>query len=160
MPNEVLYVDQTISVNGSSEQLSVNGYTTGQAKGTPTQADNETAQNEDSYYTERGIVRYGTMMGDNANGSTPTIGVKVEHKLTKCSVDDGDSVYAKNGAKTFTYTADTDYELPATVTVKIGGTTATVNTDYTWTVGTGKLVFAANKLSGNTEITVVATAAE
>ena len=152
MPNIVKYV--TVETNGG-ERIATNGYYTGHKKGSPIQGYGESNA---PYEVEEGTVRYGTMMGDATVGSMPAVGVSVVHKLTKCTVDKGDGVYEKNGAVTFTYTADDGYELPTAVTVKVGGATKTGGTDYTWTVTTGKLAFAANKLSADAEITVVATA--
>ena len=152
MPNIVKYIPVETS---GGERVATNGYYTGHKKGVPTQGYGE---NNAPYEVEEGTVRYGTMMGDATVGSMPAVGVSVVHKLTKCTVDKGDGVYEKNGAVTFTYTADDGYELPTAVTVKVGGATKTGGTDYTWTVATGKLAFAANKLSADAEITVVATA--
>ena len=152
MPNIVKYV--TVETNGG-ERIATNGYYTGHKKGSPIQGYGEPNA---PYEVEEGTARYGTMMGDATVGSMPAVGVSVVHKMTKCTVDKGDGVYEKNGAVTFTYTADDGYKLPTAVTVKVGGATKTGGTDYTWTVATGKLAFAANKLGADAEITVVATA--
>lgn len=157
MPNKVKYENQIWGEPITGERLSTNGHYTGEHKGTVMQ-DAAVGGTEQPYAVEEGTVRYGTIMGDAVEGSMPALGVSVAHKLTKCTVDKGDGVYEKNGAVTFTYTADDGYDLPASVTVKVGGATKTGGTDYTWTVGTGKLAFAANKLSADAEITVVATA--
>lgn len=158
MANVVKYKNQVWGEPIAGERLSTNGHYTGEHLGTPTQdklgAD---TTNNNPHYVEDVTIRYGTMMGDATVGSMPVVGVSVVHKLTKCTVDKGDGVYEKNGAVTFTYTAADGYELPTAVTVKVGGTTKTGGTDYTWTVATGKLAFAANKLSADAEITVVAT---
>ena len=60
---------------------------------------------------------------------------------------------------TATFSANTDYSLPSTVTVTIGGNAATSGTDYTWTVGTGTLTIPANKINGDIDITVNSVAA-
>ena len=157
MANEVKYENQIWGEPIAGERLSTNGHYTGQHKGTVTQ-DALTVGTDQPYGVEESTIRLGTMAQDATVGSMPAVGVSVVHKLTKCTVDKGDGVYEKNGAVTFTYTADDGYELPTAVTVNVVGTTQTGGTDYTWTVGTGKLAFAANKLSADAEITVVATA--
>ena len=157
MANEVKYENQIWEEPIAGERLSTNGYYTGQHKGTVTQ-DALTVGTDQPYGVEESTIRLGTMTQDATVGSMPAVGVSVVHKLTKCTVDKGNGVYEKNGAVTFTYTADDGYALPTAVTVKVGGATKTGGTDYTWTVGTGKLAFSANKLSADAEITVVATA--
>lgn len=158
MANEVKYnnVNWGADTPIAGERLATNGHYTGEHKGTPLQDSIDETANA-PHFVEGATIRYGTMLQDAIDTNFPTVGVSVEHKLTKCTVDKGDGIYEKNGAVTFTYTAADGYELPTAVTVKVGGTTKTGGTDYTWTVGTGKLVFAANKLSGDTEITVTAT---
>ena len=156
MANEMKYVNQVWGEPITGERLSTNGYYTGEHIGSVMQ-DASVDGTEQPHSVEESTIRYGTMMGDATVGSMPAVGVSVVHKLTKCTVDKGDGVYEKNGAVTFTYTADDGYELPTAVTVKVGGATKTGGTDYTWTVATGKLAFAANKLSADAEITVVAT---
>ena len=160
MANEVKYVnvDWAEGTPIAGERLATNGHYTGEFKGTPMQDAKAIEAANQPHYVEGVVVRLGTLMGDATVGSMPAVGVSVVHKLTKCTVDKGDGVYEKNGAVTFTYTADDGYELPTAVTVKVGGATKTGGTDYTWTVATGKLEFAANKLSADAEITVVATA--
>lgn len=69
------YTDQTwgssTPING--EQLSVNGYYTGQHIGTPTQGTGETQANSDKYYTEHTTYRYGTITQDaDTNANMPT----------------------------------------------------------------------------------------
>ena len=157
MANKVKYENQIWGEPIAGERLSTNGHYTGQHKGTVTQ-DALTVGTDQPYGVEESTIRLGTMTQDATVGSMPAVGVSVVHKLTKCTVDKGDGVYEKNGAVTFTYTADDGYALPTAVTVKVGGATKTGGTDYTWTVGTGKLAFSANKLSADAEITVVATA--
>ena len=53
---------------------------------------------------------------------------------------------------TATFSANTDYSLPSTITVTIDGNTATVDDDYTWADGT--LTIPANKINGDIDITV------
>lgn len=68
----VKYTDQTWTDPESvaGEQLSVNGYYTGEHIGTPTQGAGETEANNDPHYVEHQTIRFGTMtqdMGENAN---------------------------------------------------------------------------------------------
>lgn len=73
---EVKYTDQTWTggtpIDG--EQLSVNGYYTGQHIGTPMQGKGETEANGDAYYTQHKTVRYGTITQDAAsNANMPQV---------------------------------------------------------------------------------------
>lgn len=67
MANNVKYTDQTwgVSTPISGQQLSVNGYYTGEQLGTPTQGKNETEANADAFYVEHNTIRYGTIMQDS-----------------------------------------------------------------------------------------------
>lgn len=69
------YVDQTwgsgTPING--EQLSSNGYYTGEHIGKPMQGAGETEYNGDKYYTEHTTYRYGTITQDaDTNANMPT----------------------------------------------------------------------------------------
>ncbi len=55
-----------------------------------------------------------------------------------------------------TFEAVTGYLLPSTITVTIGGESATAGTDYTWTKASGELEIAASKITGNIAITITA----
>lgn len=83
--------------------------------------------------------------------------VALIQKLTKCTSDTEDDVKETTGGWEITYTADAGKSLPNSITVKIGGETATASTDYTWTKSTGKVEIAAAKLTGDVEITVTAS---
>lgn len=74
MANVGKYNNQTIIVNGNEERLSTNGYYTGQHKGSVMQDANEASGNQ-PYEVENGTIRYGTIMGDAADGSMPTVPV-------------------------------------------------------------------------------------
>lgn len=64
---------------------------------------------------------------------------------------------AANGSVVAKFEPDTDYEIPSSVTVKVGGTTKTENTDYTWDDAGGILHILPNVVTGDVEITVTAT---
>ena len=64
-----------------------------------------------------------------------------------------------NGSVVAKFEADTSYQLPSSVTVKVGGSTQTVNTDYTWDDDGGILHILPNVVDGDVEITVTATSA-
>ena len=53
-----------------------------------------------------------------------------------------------------TFAVSAGYDMPTTVTVTIGGSPATLTTDYTWNSSTGALQIKANKITGNVVITV------
>ena len=62
-----------------------------------------------------------------------------------------------NGSVVAQFVADTTYELPSSVTVKVGATTKTEDTDYTWDAEGGILHILPNVVSGDVEITVTST---
>lgn len=57
-----------------------------------------------------------------------------------------------------TLTADTNYTLPASITVKVGGNTLNATTDYTYNSGTGELTIPNSKITGDIEITAAGVA--
>lgn len=150
MPNIVKYAPVN---RDNGERVATNGYYTGHKKGTPTQAKDEASG---AYDVEEGIVRYGTMMGDAAVGSMPKKAVGIAQVLTNCKSSYTDKLISKEDNLSITYTATNSKTLPETVTVKIGGVTKTVTTDYTWTKATGVLTIAKAKITGDIEITVAA----
>ncbi len=158
MPNNVTYADQ---VWGSStpirdEQLSVNGYYTGNHTGTPTQDGKHSAGNTDPYYVEHNTVRFGTITQDGSSNANMPIknDVSVTYILTGCSGNA--AAGAKQGTDFIvTFVADAGYTLPSTITVKNNGSPLTVTTDYTYSAG--KLTVQGAKITGNLEITVTAT---
>lgn len=116
------YVDQKWSggtpIDG--EQLSVNGFYTGQHIGTPTQGNGETEANADPYYTEHVTLRQGTITQDgDADANMPT-------KATAPSIT------------TSTLTAGT-VGTAYNQTLAASGTTP-----ITWTIASGKLPAGLN----------------
>ena len=161
MANNTKYIDQTWTTpdDVAGEQLSVNGYYTGEHIGAPTQDGKYPLGNDDPYYTEHNTVRYGTITQDGAtNANMPTVGVGVSYVLTGCtaSVPEGTGV-AKSTKFDVTFTALEGYTLPSAVTVNVGGSNLVVSTDYTWTSSSGALSVNANKVTGDMIITVTAT---
>ena len=71
MPNKVKYENQIWGEPIAGERLSTNGHYTGEHKGTVMQ-DAAVGGTEQPYAVEEGTVRYGTIMGDAAEGSMPT----------------------------------------------------------------------------------------
>lgn len=136
----------------NGERVATNGYYTGHKKGTPTQAKDEVTG---AYDVEEGIVRYGTMMGDAAEGSMPGIGVDLVQILTGCKSSFVGAIAEKGAEFKATYTADESYTLPTTITVKVGGSALTVTTDYTF--ASGVLTIPKAKVTGAIEVTVTAT---
>jgi len=80
--------------------------------------------------------------------------------VTRSSGAVGTGVAANNQPYTATFTASTGYDLPTTITVKIGSSNKTVGTDYTWTVsdGVGTLNILADKINGKVKITITGVA--
>lgn len=136
----------------NGERIATNGYYTGYKKGTPMQAKNEVVG---AYDVEDNTIRYGTMMGDAAQGSMPSIGVGLKQILTGCTASITDNIVSKDAALEITYTVASGYTMPSSITVKIGGATKTANTDYTW--ASNKLTIAKAKITGDIEVTVTAT---
>lgn len=150
MPNIVKYAPVN---RDNGERVATNGYYTGHKKGTPTQSKDETIG---AYEVEEGTVRYGTMMGDAVQGAMPKKAVGIAQVLTNCKSSYTDKLISKEDNLSITYTATNSKTLPDAVTVKIGGVTKTVTTDYTWTKSTGVLTIAKAKITGDIEITVAA----
>ncbi|MBQ6791023.1 MAG: InlB B-repeat-containing protein [Paludibacteraceae bacterium] len=78
----------------------------------------------------------------------------VTHTLSNVTKSAGETSVKEGNNYTATYEAAIGYELPATISVTIGGTPATAGTDYTWTQGTGVISIPGNKVTGNIVITV------
>ena len=64
------------------------------------------------------------------------------------------ATHANNFMITFRGTSNGYYALPSTITVKIGGVTKTVDTDYSWNQSTGVVTIFADKIIGNITITI------
>lgn len=160
MANEVKYADQTWTTPESvaGEQLSVNGYYTGEHVGTPTQDGTYSAGNADPHWVEHNTVRFGTIMQDGAsNANMPEQSdAAVKFVLTGCSTNGGAAV--KGDDYNAVFVPDAGYTLPTTITVKNGGIALIVTTDYTWSNTTGALKVTGSKITGDLEITVTATA--
>lgn len=156
------YVDQKWPADTpvEGEQLSVNGYYTGEHMGTPMQDGMYPDGNNDPYYVEHATTRYGTMTQDGASDANmPTKSdVTVTNTLVGCISNGGNAAQGVDYVATIAPLAG--YELPATITVKNGGSPLTVTTDYTWTQASGALTVKGAKITGNLEITVTATEAD
>lgn len=77
MANEMKYENQTWNDPIKGERLSTNSHYTGEHKGTPTQDTlGASTTNTNAHYVEENIVRYGTVMQDAIEGSTPTLKTK------------------------------------------------------------------------------------
>jgi hypothetical protein len=63
-----------------------------------------------------------------------------------------------NGSVVAKFEPNTSYELPTSVTVKVGSTTKTEDTDYTWDSTGGILHILPNVVTGDVTITVTGTA--
>lgn len=150
MPNIVKYAPVN---RENGERVATNGYYTGHKIGTPTQAKDEILG---AHEVEEDTIRYGTMMGDATAGSMPKKAVGIAQVLTNCKSNYTDKLISKEDNLSITYTATNSKTLPDAVTVKIGGVTKTVTTDYTWTKSTGVLTIAKAKITGDIEITVTA----
>lgn len=150
MPNIVKYAPVN---RENGERVATNGYYTGHKIGTPTQAKDEILG---AHEVEEDTIRYGTMMGDAIPGSMPKTAVGLIQTLTNCKSNYTDKLINKEDNLSITYTATNSKTLPDAVTVKIGGVTKTVTTDYTWTKSTGVLTIAKAKITGDIEITVTA----
>ena len=71
MANTVKYENQVWGEPIAGERKSTNGHYTGEHKGTILQ-DASVEATQLPHKVEEGIVRFGTMLGDNAPGSMPT----------------------------------------------------------------------------------------
>lgn len=142
------------------EQLSANGYYTGEHIGKPTQDAEHAGVSADPHYVEHNTVRYGTIMQDasESGANMPDVGVVVTNILTGCTSSDMTGVAAKNKDYEVVYKADSGYTLPSTVTVKKGGSPLTLTDQYTWTQASGTLKVLAANVTDALEITIVATA--
>lgn len=160
MANEIKYVnvDWGDSTPIAGERLATNGYYTGQHKGSVTQDASEAAAELNiPYIVETTTIRCGTMLGDYADENFPAIGVGLTQTLTGCTSDTNTHAIDPSENLEIVYTADDGKALPDAIVVKVGGSTLTVSTDYTWTKATGTLEIASAKLTGDVDITVTAS---
>lgn len=76
MANEMKYENQ-VWPEGSpiaGERLSTNSHYTGEHKGSPTQDSlGASTTNTNAHWVEDNVVRYGTVLQDAVEGSTPTV---------------------------------------------------------------------------------------
>ena len=82
----------------------------------------------------------------------------VTHTLSNVTKSAGATSVKEGNNYTATYAGAGGYALPSTITVTIGGSSATAGTDYTWTQGTGVVSIPGNKVTGNIVITVTGVA--
>lgn len=74
MANEFKYQNQVWGEPITGERLSTNSHYTGEQKGTPAQDRlGEATTNKNAHYVEENIVRYGTVLHDAIEGSTPEV---------------------------------------------------------------------------------------
>ena len=74
MANTFKYENQAWGEPIANERLSTNSYYTGQRLGTPTQdAATTGGSNTDPYIVEANTVRFGTVLQDTVEGSTPKL---------------------------------------------------------------------------------------
>ena len=76
----------------------------------------------------------------------------VTHTLTGASTSSATKVSAGEEYSA-TYTAETGYSLPASITVKVGGSTIDAE-NYTWNQSTGALIIPAVQVTGNIQIII------
>lgn len=161
MPNEVKYIDQVWPASGpcEGEQLSANGYMTGQHIGSPMQDKMYNDCNNDPYYVEHVTTRYGTIMEDKQDDAlNPEQGIGVAYVLTGCTATPLGA--AKKSVKLdIKVKAESGYTLPDAVTVKRAGSALTATTHYTWTKSSGTLSINADQVTDDLEVTVTATKA-
>lgn len=85
----------------------------------------------------------------------------VSTSLTNVTVSSGTTgtgAATHGSAYSVTLAGETGYNLPTTVTVTIGGSPATLTTDYTWNSSTGVLTVLAAKVTGDISISATGVA--
>ena len=78
----------------------------------------------------------------------------VSNELSNVTKSSGETTATHGTDYTAVFTAADDYELPASITVTIGGSTKTAGTEYTWTQGTGTVEITGSYIIGDIEITI------
>ena len=147
----------TVSINGSTNALTLNGSTITVSPTTSTAA-----------YTYA-FSSWSVDNGDEITGTTTitatftrtakTYDVDVtltDSKATKKSGTTGSNAATFGTNHTLEFEAVSGYELPDDVTVTIGGSPATEGTEYTWNSSTGTVVIGGSYILGNISITVTA----
>lgn len=81
----------------------------------------------------------------------------ITYNLTHCEATIKPTSVATGADLVIKVVADATYELPATVTVKVGGVTKTADTDYTWDDDSGILYILGATTTGDIDVTVTAT---
>jgi hypothetical protein len=81
----------------------------------------------------------------------------ITYTLTHCEATMKPTSVATGADVVIKVVADATYSLPATVTVKVGGTTKTADTDYTWDDDSGILYILGATTTGDIDITITAT---
>lgn len=76
--------------------------------------------------------------------------------VTKSSGPSGTDAVEEDEEVTIVFAASTNYALPSTITVTMGGNTLVVNDNYTWTKNTGTLYLL--ELTGDLTVTIVGEA--
>lgn len=104
--------------------------------------------------TQFRMGEYVKLFGEVQNAADYT----VTHTLSNVTKSAGATSVKEGNNYTATYAGAGGYALPSTITVTIGGSSATAGTDYTWTQGTGVVSIPGNKVTGNTVITVTGVA--
>lgn len=83
----------------------------------------------------------------------------VDFTLTNVTYSSGDNegtdAATEGSAFSTVFAASSGYDLPSTITVTIGGSPATVSTDYTWNSSTGALEILAASVTGDIVVTIV-----
>ena len=106
----------------------------------------------DSYSLTADATLYAQWAWDTYDVSASLTNVSVKSGTT------GTGAATHGSAYTVTLQGETGYNLPTTVTVTIGGSPATLTTDYTWNSSTGVLTVLAAKVTGNISISATGVA--
>ena len=78
----------------------------------------------------------------------------INYNLTGCEATIKPNSVSTGADVVIKIAPDADYELPSTVTVKVGGTTKTVDTDYTWDNESGILYILSTATTDDIDVTV------
>ena len=140
----------TVSINGSTNALTLNGSTITVSPTTSTAAytyafDHWSVANEATITSAQTITATFT--------ATPN-DYTVTHTLTNVTTS-SDETATYGTDYTATFSASSGYELPDDVTVTIGGDDATSGTEYTWNASTGALTIDGDYILGDIVVTIV-----
>lgn len=78
----------------------------------------------------------------------------VDYNLSNVKSYSSPQEVVNGGTLYATFEARTGYDLPDTITVKVGGVTKTAGTDYVWTKATGTLEIKPEATTGNISVTI------